>query len=157
FSDSGKIMIEASDIDYLKTPLLTFNAPEISSSSLSNTRLIFDIIADDIDSINKDSSKKSFYIEHTANYNYGTPSLSKTLPALNIVDAKADSSLEKNNYIELDANKKDNNKEYDSECEYRENEILLDKNKQEENDPPKKRKRGTRIVKKDKGKKLTIG
>ncbi|CAG8845556.1 28974_t:CDS:2, partial [Gigaspora margarita] len=122
FSDSGKIIIEASDIDYLKTPLLTFNAPEISFFSSSNTCSIFDIITDNINSINKDSFKKSFYIEHTANNNYGTPSSSKTLPALTV-------------------------------CEYGENEILLNKNKQEENNPPKKRKRGTRIVKKDKGKK----
>ncbi|CAG8838904.1 24242_t:CDS:1, partial [Gigaspora margarita] len=190
FSDSGKIMIEASDIDYSKSPLLTFNTPEISSSSLSNTRSIFDIIVDDIDSVAEYSSKKPSYVEHNT---VSASSSSKTLPSLTIIDVEANSSLEKKDYIkkpsynedntvfasnsskilpslfgidaetnlssekkdniDLSINSKNSNKECNSEHEYSENENLLDENRQEEDSQPKKRKRVTRIVKKDKGKK----
>ncbi|CAG8779482.1 26400_t:CDS:2, partial [Dentiscutata erythropus] len=138
FSDSGKIMIEATDIDYSKMPLLTFNTPEISSSSSSNTRSIFDIIANDIDSAADNLSKKPSYIKHNS---VATSSSSKILPALNVVDVKANLSLENNNYIKLDAENKNNDKEHDSEREHSENDNLLCENDQEEDYQPKKRKR----------------
>ncbi|CAG8475557.1 22474_t:CDS:2, partial [Gigaspora rosea] len=96
---------------------------------------------------------------------------SVTLPSLAIVNVETNSSLEKKDSIkillilnitpslllvyniELDADDKDGNEECNSEHKYSENENLLDKNGQENNDQPKKRKRVTRIIKKDKGKK----
>ncbi|CAG8712870.1 41940_t:CDS:2 [Gigaspora margarita] len=98
FSDSGKIIIEASDIDYSKSPLLTFNTSEISSFSSSNTHSIFDIIANDIDSVAKYSSKKPkpSYIEHNT---VSASSSSKTLLSLTVIDIEANSFLKKKNYI----------------------------------------------------------
>ncbi|CAG8466693.1 7432_t:CDS:1 [Racocetra fulgida] len=138
-------MIEATDINYSKLPLLTFNTPEIASSSSSNTRSIFDIIADDVDFVADNSSKKPSYVEHST---ISISSSSKT-----IVDVDANLSLEKSNYIELDAEDKNNGKEHDSEREHSKNENSLCKNDQEEDYQPKKRKRGTRIINKNKGKK----
>ncbi|CAG8828476.1 17673_t:CDS:1, partial [Dentiscutata erythropus] len=52
FSKSGKIMVEATEIDYLTT--LNNTMLESSSSTLSGTRSIIDIIADDIESRNQE-------------------------------------------------------------------------------------------------------
>ncbi|CAG8823106.1 11893_t:CDS:1 [Gigaspora margarita] len=49
FSKSGKIMIEATDIDYLKTSTISISGTEISRTT--NTPSIIDIIDDDIDSV----------------------------------------------------------------------------------------------------------
>ncbi|CAG8594232.1 28905_t:CDS:1 [Racocetra persica] len=48
FSTSGKIMIEVTDIDYLKTLNTNNNMFESSTSTISNTKSIIDIISDDI-------------------------------------------------------------------------------------------------------------
>ncbi|CAG8758845.1 10123_t:CDS:1 [Dentiscutata erythropus] len=152
FSDSGKIMIEATDIDYSKPPVLTFNILEISSSSSSHTHSILDIIADDIYFTSNHPSKKPSYSEHDA---IPIPSSSKVLSTLPIIDVEATASVEKSNCIDLDAEDKDNNSEHNSEHEYSENENLLDENDQEEDYQPKKRKRGTKTVKKNKGKRVT--
>ncbi|CAG8785281.1 44238_t:CDS:2, partial [Gigaspora margarita] len=50
FSKSGKIMIEATDIDYLRTSTINIAASESSYSKVSDTPSIIDIIDDDIDS-----------------------------------------------------------------------------------------------------------
>ncbi|CAG8730774.1 28930_t:CDS:2, partial [Racocetra persica] len=69
FSQSGKLMIEATEIEYLKITQLNYNIPESSSSSVSNTRSIIDIIADDIDSITTEIPPKhaeftTFSVKH---------------------------------------------------------------------------------------------
>ncbi|CAG8751911.1 14842_t:CDS:1, partial [Dentiscutata heterogama] len=50
FSDSGKMIIEVTDIDYVKSTDFNYNIVESSSSTKSNTWSIIDIIADDIES-----------------------------------------------------------------------------------------------------------
>ncbi|RIB20611.1 hypothetical protein C2G38_1177765 [Gigaspora rosea] len=50
FSDSGKILIEATDIDYQKSSIYTPMMSEISPDKSQKTRSIIDIIADDIES-----------------------------------------------------------------------------------------------------------
>ncbi|CAG8512972.1 22063_t:CDS:2 [Dentiscutata erythropus] len=50
FSKSGNIMIEATNIDYLRTSTISITASEITSS-ITNKPLIIDIIDDDIESI----------------------------------------------------------------------------------------------------------
>ncbi|CAG8483905.1 28576_t:CDS:1 [Gigaspora margarita] len=50
FSKSGKMMIEATDIDYLRTSTIGITTPE-SSSLTANTLSIIDIIDDDVNSI----------------------------------------------------------------------------------------------------------
>ncbi|CAG8689587.1 16995_t:CDS:2, partial [Racocetra fulgida] len=51
FSKSGKMMIEATDIDYLKTSTISINQSESLSSITANGSSIIDIIDDDIESI----------------------------------------------------------------------------------------------------------
>ncbi|CAG8842754.1 3650_t:CDS:1, partial [Racocetra persica] len=140
FSDSGKIMIEASDIDFSKLPPLNLILPEISSSTSSTTRSIIDIIADDIDSNTDQSSTKPSSIRYD---NILASSSSATLSASTAADIEINSLVEKNNYIDLNA--EDNNCECDSDHKY-------DENEDSEDDQPKKRKRSVRINKKDKGK-----
>ncbi|CAG8539290.1 29380_t:CDS:2, partial [Racocetra persica] len=50
FSKSSKIMIEATDIDYLRTSTINIGASENSYSNVADTPSIIDIIDDDIDS-----------------------------------------------------------------------------------------------------------
>ncbi|CAG8767594.1 13387_t:CDS:1, partial [Racocetra fulgida] len=47
---SGKIMIQATDIDYLKTSMINANLSENSSVVIPNAPSIIDIIDDDLDS-----------------------------------------------------------------------------------------------------------
>ncbi|CAG8509299.1 4049_t:CDS:2, partial [Dentiscutata heterogama] len=49
-SNSGKMMIEATNIDYLKTSSINISRSESSRSTISDALLIIDIIDDDIDS-----------------------------------------------------------------------------------------------------------
>ncbi|CAG8847713.1 45380_t:CDS:2, partial [Gigaspora margarita] len=57
FLTSGKIMIEATDIDFLKTLKVNYSTYE-SSSTVPSIRSIFDIIADDVDSVTTQISIK---------------------------------------------------------------------------------------------------
>lgn len=57
FSDKGKIMIEATDIDYVKSAEFSYNISESPSTIKTNTRSIIDIIADNVESINSQSKK----------------------------------------------------------------------------------------------------
>ncbi|CAG8583120.1 17946_t:CDS:2 [Cetraspora pellucida] len=138
FSNSGKMMIEATDIDYSKSFFLNSNISRISSSMSSNSRSIIDIIADDIDCLTDQSSKKSSSTEHDNNL---TSNLSKTLPTLTIVDDKINLSLKDKNYINLNIENSD--KEQNSNDEYNN----IDKNNQDDSNQPKKRKRSLRIIK----------
>ncbi|CAG8458730.1 661_t:CDS:2 [Scutellospora calospora] len=119
FSNSDKMIIEATDIDYSRPLPLNFNISKNFSNTLSNTRLIIDIIADDIDSITDQSSKESF-IEHDT---IVTSNSSKILSSLTIADDKPNSLFEKKNNMELDT-------EYDK-----------NENNQKEDNQPKKRRR----------------
>ncbi|CAG8533335.1 15639_t:CDS:2 [Dentiscutata heterogama] len=53
FSDSNKMLIEATDIDYQKSSIYNFTVSEILSDKLQKTRSIIDIIADDSESMQK--------------------------------------------------------------------------------------------------------
>ncbi|CAG8766320.1 1912_t:CDS:2, partial [Racocetra fulgida] len=61
FSKSGKIMIEAIDINYLRPSAININISESSSSIMANALSIIDIIDDDINSLfdNENNIKKS--------------------------------------------------------------------------------------------------
>ncbi|RIB11987.1 hypothetical protein C2G38_2102189 [Gigaspora rosea] len=59
FSKSGKIMIEATDIDYLKTSTIGISASERSYSTTADAPSIIDIIDDDIDSTATQNQPKS--------------------------------------------------------------------------------------------------
>ncbi|CAG8613917.1 21369_t:CDS:1 [Racocetra persica] len=49
FSKSGKMMIEATNVDYLKTSTISITASKTSSLTIANTLSIIDLIDDDID------------------------------------------------------------------------------------------------------------
>ncbi|RIB12528.1 hypothetical protein C2G38_2249450 [Gigaspora rosea] len=66
FSKSDKMMIEATDIDYLKTPTVNINRIESSFSTIANTQSIIDIIDDDIDSTATQPADKQFGLFETS-------------------------------------------------------------------------------------------
>ncbi|RIB18271.1 hypothetical protein C2G38_2185093 [Gigaspora rosea] len=57
FSMSGKMMIEATDIDYLKILNVNYNTYENFSLSTPGTRSIIDVIANDVETITTQTSK----------------------------------------------------------------------------------------------------
>ncbi|CAG8787024.1 25502_t:CDS:2 [Gigaspora margarita] len=57
FLMSGRMMIEATDIDYLKTSNVNYNTYEKFSLSIPSTRSIIDVIADDIETITTQTPK----------------------------------------------------------------------------------------------------
>ncbi|CAG8841770.1 32783_t:CDS:1, partial [Racocetra persica] len=141
FSDSGKIMIEATDIDYQKSSIYNSNVIEIPSDK-PKSRSIIDIIADDIESVNSNNQSSTLY-------------------------AKINSTLEKKNESDLDVesntkepesgHKKEKttfSDEYTKELQSDEEEKailsdeytkLTDENEeQEDEEQPKKRKRSIR-------------
>ncbi|CAG8829199.1 40047_t:CDS:1, partial [Gigaspora margarita] len=65
FSKSGKMIIEATDIDSLKTPTVNISRIESSSSTIANTLSIIDIIDDDIDSTTMQPADKQFGLFET--------------------------------------------------------------------------------------------
>ncbi|CAG8533274.1 965_t:CDS:2, partial [Racocetra persica] len=122
FSQSGKMVIEATDIDYLKTSNANYIASESSSSVLPGARSIIDIVADDIDSITTQSPFKQ--------------------PGINSPRCEKKPCYE-TDYVDLDT--QDNEKEYKSDYE-RNNELgdegfQDDEEELEENLQPRKRKR----------------
>lgn len=143
FSDSGKMMIEATDIDFQKSPTNHLNTPKISSDK-PKTRSIINIIADDIDPVTTQKSNQSFS--------------SKTMPAFTIPDIKINSAHEKKNQLKFKTGTDD--KEQQSDHHEEENEIFSDdqgkstgeNEEQEDEEQPKKRKRSVRTIKKEKGK-----
>ncbi|CAG8668434.1 2436_t:CDS:1, partial [Racocetra fulgida] len=60
FSKSGKMMIEATDIDYLRTSTINIGGSESSHSTMSNAPSIIDIIDDDIDSTVKKAPQDQY-------------------------------------------------------------------------------------------------
>ncbi|CAG8817568.1 24911_t:CDS:2, partial [Gigaspora margarita] len=64
FSDSGKILIEATDIDYQKSSIYTPTASEISPDKSQKTCSIIDIIADDIESTPKQKNDSNLEAEN---------------------------------------------------------------------------------------------
>ncbi|CAG8572203.1 18329_t:CDS:2 [Gigaspora margarita] len=143
FSDSGKMMIGATDIDFQKYPTNHHNVPEISSDK-SKTRSIINSITDDIDPVTTQTSNQSS---------------SKTMPAFIIPNIKINSTPEKNNQSKFKV--ENNNKEQQND-QKEEKETFSDKHKkstgeneeQEDEEQPKKRKRSVRTIKKKKGKKV---
>ncbi|CAG8776413.1 26464_t:CDS:2, partial [Racocetra persica] len=99
FSKSGQMIIEATDIDYLKTSILNYNIAENSSSTSSRPRSIVDIVADDIESVTtqapfKHSESSASSVDHN---NIGASNSSETL-----VDANTEinSSREKKSHYQ---------------------------------------------------------
>ncbi|CAG8661929.1 17088_t:CDS:2, partial [Cetraspora pellucida] len=62
FSDLGKMMIEATDIDYVKGSEFNYNTSENSSSIKSNVRSIINVIADDVESTSLPIKKSKFSV-----------------------------------------------------------------------------------------------
>ncbi|RIB10747.1 hypothetical protein C2G38_2205284 [Gigaspora rosea] len=62
FSKSGKIIIETTDIDYLRTSTININASESSYLAMTNTLSIIDIIDDNIDSVSSCDIKQYYTI-----------------------------------------------------------------------------------------------
>ncbi|CAG8828395.1 15633_t:CDS:2, partial [Gigaspora margarita] len=129
FSDSGKMMIEATDIYFQKYPTNHHNMPEISSDK-SKTQSIIDIIADDIDPVTTQTSNQS---------------LSKTMLAFIIPNIKINSTPEKKNQtkfeVENDNKKQQNDHEEEKKTfsdEYKKS--IGENEEQEDEEQPKKRK-----------------
>ncbi|CAG8677212.1 43837_t:CDS:2, partial [Gigaspora margarita] len=59
FSKSGKMIIEATDVDYLKTSTINVNLSESSSLPIPNAPSIIDLIDDDLNLANLQTSKDS--------------------------------------------------------------------------------------------------
>ncbi|CAG8843889.1 2800_t:CDS:2, partial [Gigaspora margarita] len=95
FSNSGKMMIEETNIDFQKYPTNHHNVPEISFDK-SKTRSIIDIIANDIDPVTIQTSNQSS---------------SKMMPAFIIPNIKINSTPEKKNQTKLEQNNHEEEKE----------------------------------------------
>ncbi|CAG8803505.1 16335_t:CDS:1, partial [Racocetra fulgida] len=130
FFDSDKMMIEATDINFQKSPTNHPNAPEISSDK-SKTHLIIDIISDNINSSTMQTSNQSSF---------------KTMFTFIISDTKINSTLRTKNQLKLEV--KNDAKEQQGDYE-EEKEVFSDEyrkstgenEEQEDEKQPKKRKR----------------
>ncbi|CAG8698912.1 4232_t:CDS:2, partial [Racocetra fulgida] len=117
------MMLEATDIDYIKVSDINYIKSEITSSSTSNTWSIIDIIAEDIEPINS-SNKQDFNT---------TPESSNTL-----TDNIDDDMILQVDHIDLDEQAEESEKQ----TEHEENINSQDDSEdQEENFQPKKRKK----------------
>ncbi|RIB10568.1 hypothetical protein C2G38_2105722, partial [Gigaspora rosea] len=67
FSKSGKLIIEATDIDYLKTSTINVNLSESSSLATPNAPSIIDLIDDDLNPTDPRTSKESAKFFKTSN------------------------------------------------------------------------------------------
>ncbi|RIB01273.1 hypothetical protein C2G38_2296770 [Gigaspora rosea] len=123
-STSGKMMIEATDVDYMKTAAVTYNAQENYSSTTPGAQSIIDIIADDIESKPNQVPKV----------------VDPTIPSVNRNAAATPGSSV---YIDLDAQDEE---EEQSDHDDDEKDTELD---EEEESQPEKRKKSVRLTKKD--------
>ncbi|CAG8751819.1 8049_t:CDS:2, partial [Gigaspora margarita] len=106
FSDSGKMIIEATDIDFQKFPTNYPNTPEILPDK-PKTHSIIDIIANDIDPVTAQTSNQSSF---------------KTMSAFTIPDIKMNSTYEKKNQSKFKVGNDDKEEQSNHE---EENEIFL--------------------------------
>ncbi|CAG8695164.1 16880_t:CDS:1 [Dentiscutata heterogama] len=140
FSDSGKMLIEATDIDYQKSSIYNSTMSEILSDKSQKTHSIIEIIADDSESSTTQTSNCQFS--------------SKTSFVFANSSAEINPTFEQKNDLNLEA--ENDNEEQKSNHE-EENEILSDKNvkttDENKEDQPKKRKRSIRTSEKEKGNK----
>ncbi|CAG8727457.1 18521_t:CDS:2, partial [Gigaspora margarita] len=160
FSKSGQIIIEATDIDYLKTSTLNYNTFENSSMINSSHRSIIDIVADDIESISARTLLK--HAESSASSDrQGNVSAFK--PTETLVDAgvkigscskeKGKKLHDQPDYIELD-DQDDKQDEPDFEDEDGlDDDVRIEDEEHEEDLQPKKQKKSARVN--TKGKKIT--
>ncbi|CAG8716183.1 6572_t:CDS:1, partial [Racocetra fulgida] len=121
------MMIEATDIDYLRTATVTYNARENYSSTTPGARSIIDVIADDIEPT---LTQVPNVVESTipsVNHNAtaATPGPSKNLMDVTNPYVQIDSSYKRNqkqssDYVDLDAQdeeEKQSDKEKDTELD----------------------------------------
>ncbi|CAG8699650.1 14077_t:CDS:1, partial [Dentiscutata heterogama] len=148
FSTSGKMMLEATDVDYLKTLNMNYNVSESSSSTGPSTRTIIDIIADDVESVT--AQKQEEHMDSLVKYDTtATRKSSENLSEIINADAKSNPSHGRKkfgqmNYVDLDT--EEDKKEILSEHEDKVTDLNEEANSQEENKEsedhqPKKRKR----------------
>ncbi|CAG8801969.1 26476_t:CDS:1, partial [Gigaspora margarita] len=118
FSDSGKILIEVTDIDYQKSSIYTPATSEISPDKSQKTRSIIDIIADDIESSSTQTTNCQFS--------------SKTTFIFTKSDAKINLAPEQKNDSNLEAENDNEEQQNDSNLEAEnDNEKQLNDNKEE--------------------------
>ncbi|CAG8738675.1 3312_t:CDS:1, partial [Racocetra fulgida] len=145
FSDFGKMMIEATNINYEKISNSNFNMPETSSNNITKIRSIIDIIADDAES-------RTISTSHNQSSDYSTvvtTTSSKTFPAFTISNTNTNTTFKQTNYSNLD---NENNSEGEQTKNDEKKIILSDEcansigesEEQDDEEQPKKRKRSTR-------------
>ncbi|CAG8542619.1 1997_t:CDS:1 [Scutellospora calospora] len=152
FSTSGQMIIEATDIDYLKTTNLSYNPFENLFSINSGPRSIIDIVADDVESNTAEFSASSVKLNSI--------NASKSSETCASASTEASSPHERKksryqpDYVDLDAqdDEKDKQPEFEDDDEL-DNDVQINE-EQEENLQPRKRKRSIRINAKGK-KKIT--
>ncbi|CAG8507547.1 36520_t:CDS:2 [Racocetra persica] len=162
FSTSGKMMVEATNIDYLRTSNVTHNTYENFSSNFS-TQSIIDIIADDIESITTNALKTVDSTITLANHNITvTPGPSKNLVNIPIPYVQIESLYERKkqkkllDYTDLDTQEEEQLSYKDDEKTKELDKDKISQNKSEEESQPKKRKRNIRITTKEKKEKRKI-
>ncbi|CAG8782779.1 15085_t:CDS:1 [Cetraspora pellucida] len=97
FSISGKMIIEATDINYLRTSTITHSAHENYFSTISNTWSIINDIANDIESALTQVLKVDKPIIALVNCSAATVlDLSKNTATITNSDVQSDSSYKKN-------------------------------------------------------------
>ncbi|CAG8772942.1 14941_t:CDS:2, partial [Dentiscutata erythropus] len=106
FSKSGKIIVEATEIDHLTT--LNNTMLESSSSTLSGTRLIINIIADDIESRNQEPMTSVKYNISATFEDLEVSNNTKSSPSQN--KKKKQSNYEDKEIINLDEDESTENK-----------------------------------------------
>ncbi|CAG8805756.1 2406_t:CDS:1, partial [Racocetra persica] len=148
FSTTGKMVIEATDIDYFKTLTLNYNASESSSSTIPRSRSIIDIVTDDIESItiqtplNHIKSMASSVKSDNINASKSSETFSSIIDAnVEINSSRRRKKLPQPVYLDSDAQDEER-----SDCEdlnklvNAENTLCKDE-EEDENLQPKKRKR----------------
>ncbi|CAG8505643.1 4952_t:CDS:1 [Dentiscutata heterogama] len=143
FSTSGKMMLVATDIDYIKVSDINNIKSEITSSSTSNTRSIIDIIAEDIESINL-SNKQDFNTTLESSNTLTDNIDDDMIPNLSRERKKPYSQVD---HIDLDEQAEESEKQTEHEEDINSQDDSKD---QEENFQPKKRKKVPEVRKEKK-------
>ncbi|CAG8628581.1 6205_t:CDS:1, partial [Racocetra persica] len=105
FSDSGKMMVEATNIDYVKGLEFNYNTSENLSSSKTNTRSIINFIADDVDSTSPQIKKPKFSAFSREDDNITAPVVCETIKITIDIEEEYGSSSESKkslNHIDLE-------------------------------------------------------
>ncbi|CAG8626673.1 29586_t:CDS:1 [Gigaspora margarita] len=160
FSNKGRMMIEAMNIDYVKSAKFSYNISKSPSTIKTNTRSIIDIIADNVKSINSQSKKPKLDTSSKESDNITTSKSYETSKTSTTKKEEHGSSSEKKEQIHIDSEMSNNYQEKKikqdkDECaRYSERDEENSQNEeQKEAFQAKPKKRSTRLNKKKKEKK----